>query len=133
MTSNNQLLLRGLTLNAIFSAVSAVAMLLAADWVARQVGLPGPANVYAVGVFLVFFALQLGNIVRTGTIRTWEIVAIIAGDLLWVAGSVVLGAQYFRSFTVTGAILVDAIAVAVLVFAIIQIRGLRAYLEQRPG
>lgn len=127
MRTPASLLIRGLAFNAVFSTVSAVAMLLAADWVATQVGLPGPANVYAVAIFLVFFAAQLANIVRTGTIRTWEIVAIIAGDLMWVGGSVVLGALYYRAFTITGAVLVDAIAVAILIFAIMQIRGLREH------
>ncbi len=133
MKKTNELLMRGLTMNAIFSAFSAIAMLLAADWVAGQVGLPGPANVYAVAIFLGFFAAQLGNIVRTGTIRTWEIVAIIVGDLMWVAGSVVLGALYFRSFTIIGAVLVDAIALAVLIFAIMQIRGLREHRRNAYG
>lgn len=127
MRTPASLLIRGLAFNAVFSTVSAVGMLLAADWVAAQVGLPGPANVYAVAIFLVLFAAQLANIVRTGTIRTWEIVAIIAGDLMWVGGSVVLGALYYRSFTITGAVLVDAIAVAILIFAIMQIRGLREH------
>jgi len=127
MKDGNDLLMRGLTMNAVFSATSAIAMLLAADWVARQVGLPGPANVYAVAIFLLFFAAQLGNIVRTGNIRNWEIVAIIAGDLMWVAGSIVLGSLYFRSFSTIGAILVDVVALAVLIFAIMQIRGLRAH------
>ena len=125
--------MRGLTMNAIFSAISAVTMLLAADWIAAQVGLPGPANVYAIGIFLLFFAAQLGNIVRTGNIRSWEIVAIIAGDLLWVAGSVVLGALYFRSFSMIGAVLVDAVALAILIFAIMQIRGLREYRRNAYG
>jgi hypothetical protein len=127
MRTPASLLIRGLAFNAVFSTISAVAMLLAADWVAAQVGLPGPANVYAVTIFLVFFAAQLANIVRTGTIRTWEIVASIAGDLMWVGGSVVLGALYSRPFTITGAVLVDAIAVAILIFAIMQIRGLREH------
>ncbi len=133
MKTSNDLLMRGLTMNAIFSAFSAVTMLLAADWVAAQVGLPGPANVYAIGIFLLFFAAQLGNIVRTGNIRTWEIVAIIVGDLLWVAGSVVLGALYFRSFSMIGAVLVDAVALAILIFAIMQIRGLREYRRNAYG
>ena len=133
MKTSNDLLMRGLTMNAIFSAFSAVTMLLAADWVAAQVGLPGPANVYAIGIFLLFFAAQLGNIVRTGNIRTWEIVAIIVGDLLWVAGSVVLGVLYFRSFSMIGAVLVDAVALAILIFAIMQIRGLREYRRNAYG
>jgi len=123
----------GLKLNAIFSVLSAIAMLLAANWLAGQVGLPGPANVYAVAIFLLFFAAQLGNIVRTGKIRSWEIVGIIAGDLSWVAGSVVLGAVYFRSFSTIGAVLVDAAAIAVLIFAIMQIRGLREHRRNAYG
>ena len=133
MKQTNDLLTRALTMNAIFSAFSAVAMLLAANWVAEQLGLPGPANVYAVGIFLLFFAAQLGNIVRTRKIRTWEIVGIIAGDLLWVAGSVVLGAIYFRSFSTLGMVLVDVVALAVLIFAVMQIRGLWAYRRNAYG
>ncbi len=127
MKPGSDLLMRGLKMNAVFSGLSAVAMLLAANWVAEQVGLPGPANVYAVAIFLLFFAAQLGNIVRTQTIRTWEIVAIIIGDLMWVAGSVVLGTLYLQSFSTIGAVLVDVVALAVLIFAVIQMRGLRKY------
>ncbi len=127
MKPGSDLLMRGLKMNAVFSGLSAVVMLLAANWVAEQVGLPGPANVYAVAIFLLFFAAQLGNIVRTQTIRTWEIVAIIIGDLMWVAGSVVLGTLYLQSFSTIGAVLVDVVALAVLIFAVIQMRGLRKY------
>lgn len=133
MKPASDLLMRGLKLNAIFSALSALAMLLAANWLAGQVGLPGPANVYAVAIFLLFFAAQLGNIVRTGNIRSWEIVGIIVGDLSWVAGSVVLGALYFRSFSTIGTLLVDAAAIAVLIFAIMQIRGLREHRRNAYG
>jgi len=127
MKPGSDLLMRGLKMNAVFSGLSAVVMLLAANWVAEQVGLPGPANVYAVAIFLLFFAAQLGNIVRTQAIRSWEIVAIIIGDLMWVAGSVVLGILYFQSFSTIGAVLVEVVALAVLIFAVIQMRGLRTY------
>lgn len=127
MKPSNALLIRGLKFNAVFSATSAVSMLLAANWVAEQVGLSRTADVYTLGVFLLLFAAQLGNIVRTGKVRTWEIIAIIVSDLVWVVGSVVLGALYFRSFSTIGAVLVDVVAIAVLVFAVMQIRGLHAY------
>ena len=133
MKPGSDLLMRGLKMNAVFSGLSAVAMLLAANWVAEQVGLPGPANVYAVAVFLLFFAAQLGNIVRTQEIRTWEIVAIIIGDLMWVAGSVVLGILYVQSFSTIGAVLVDVVALAVLIFAVMQIRGLREFRRATYG
>ena len=127
MKPASSLLMRALTLNAVFSGFSGLGMLLAANWLAEQLGLPGPTNVYVVAVFLLIFAAQLANIVRTGEIRTWEIVAIIAGDLLWVAGSIVLGTLYFQDFSTVGALLVDAVALVVLIFAVMQIRGLREY------
>ena len=123
---NLSLLLSALRLNAWFSGVSAIFLLLAAPWVATQLGLPGPLNVYVVGGFLVLFSLQLANIVRTGAIRRWEVLAIIAGDLAWVGASLVLVALFYPALTVVGLVLVDVVALAVLFFAIQQIRGLRA-------
>jgi hypothetical protein len=131
--TNNSRLLNALRLNAWFSAISALLLLAAAPWVAAQLGLPGPLNVYVVGVFLVVFSLQLANIVRTGTIRNWEVAAIITGDLAWVVGSVVLVALFYPAITLTGLVLVDVIAIAVLFFAIQQIRGLRELRSNLPG
>ena len=119
-------LLRALRLNAIFSGTSAVFLLVAAPWIAAQLGLPGPLPVYIVGGLLVLFALQLANIVRTGNIRTWEVGGIIAGDLAWVVGTGVLVWMFYSSLTTAGLLMVEFIALAVLTFAILQIRGLRA-------
>ena len=127
MISDNHLLLRALMLNAAFSAFSALILFIAGGWVAEQLGLPSAVQVYAVAGFLAVFALQLGNIVRTRNIRTWEIAGIISGDIAWVVGSVVLVALYFQSITATGLILIDIAALAVLTFAILQIRGLKEF------
>ena len=124
--TNTHPLLRALRLNAWFSGITAILLIIAAPWIAKQLGLPGPLNVYVIGGFLVVFALQLANIVRTGAVRTWEVVGIIGGDLAWVLGSIILVAMYHPALTTAGLILVDAVAIAVLVFAIQQIRGLRA-------
>ncbi|RZV38682.1 MAG: hypothetical protein EX272_02155 [Chromatiales bacterium] len=96
-----------------------------ATWLAPQLGLSGPLPIYVVAGGLAVFALQLGNIVRTRNYRRWEISSIIAGDLAWVAGSVILVAMYFERLTVTGLFIVDAVALIVLIFAIQQLRGLR--------
>ncbi len=127
MNSNNSLLVRALKLNAAFSGISAILLIAAGGWVAVQLGLPSALNVYVVAGFLLLFSLQLWNIVRTRTIRTWEIASIIGGDLAWVIASLVLVALYYRSLTTTGLVLVDIVALAVLIFAIMQIRGLREY------
>lgn len=120
-------LIRSLTMNAWFSGLSAVLMLPFGGWIAAQLGLPGPGPVYVVAVILLLFAAQLANILRTGVIRTWEIVGIIAGDLGWVAASIVLVSLYDASISPLGLLLVDAIALIVLFLAVMQIRGLRHY------
>ena len=120
-------LIRALRLNAVFSAASALALFAAAGWIAAQLGLDDPLLVYATAAVLVLFALQLANIVRTGVIRAWEIAGIIGADIAWVVASAVVVAICYESLTTVGLILVDAVAVAVLAFAIQQYRGLRVF------
>jgi hypothetical protein len=125
MISKNSLLWRALALNAAFSSVSALLMLIFADWIAQQLNLAQSLSVTITAGLLLVFALQLWNIVRTRQVRTWEIVSIIVGDLAWVAGSFVLVGIYYNSVSTLGLILVDLVALAVFSFAIMQIRGLR--------
>jgi hypothetical protein len=120
-------LLRALTMNAGFSGITAVIMLVAAPWIAAQLGLASVKTVYLTAGFLMLFALRLGYIAHTRVIRTWEITGIIGGDLVWVLASVFLATVYFESITLAGIVLIDVIAVAVLSFAILQIGGLRIY------
>ncbi|MFQ5548449.1 MAG: hypothetical protein ACE5FV_09165 [Woeseia sp.] len=120
-------ILRVLSVNAVFSAVSALLMLSAAGWVARQLGIDSAVPVYVVAGLLLGFALQLGNIVRTRRIRTWEITGIISGDIAWVVASVVLAGLHYQSISTSGLMLIDIVALAVLFLAMAQIRGLRAY------
>jgi hypothetical protein len=124
--SDKNLLLRALRMNAVFSAVSAVLMLIGGRWIAAQLGLPNVMAVYVTAGLLILFALQLGNIVRTGNIQTIEIAGIVVGDIAWVVGTIVLVALFYPSLTTTGLLLVDVVALVVLYFAIQQIRGLRA-------
>ena len=126
---SRQPLLKALRLNALFSAASAVAMLVAGRWLAVQLGLDGPVPIYVVAGGLVLFALQLALIVRSRRIRAWEIIGIIGGDLAWVVASIVLVALFHESLTAAGLVLVDLVALVVLVLAVLQIRGLR-YFQQ---
>ncbi len=127
MISNNNRLLRALTLNAMFSGFSALLMFISGTWLAQQFALSSAVPIYGVAGFLAVFALQLANIVRTRTIRTWEITAIISGDIAWVVASIALITLYYQSITAAAVMLVDIVAVAVLFFAIQQIRGLREF------
>ena len=127
MISDNSLLLRALTLNAMFSGFSALFMFISGGWLAAQFGLSNAVPIYVAAGFLGVFALQLINIVRSKNIRTWEIKGIISGDIAWVAASVAIIILYYQSITPTALILLDVVAVAVLCFAIMQIRGLQQY------
>ena len=127
--SGDTLLLRALRMNAMFSGLSALMLALFGEWIATQLGLGSAISVYQTAAILTFFALLLGNIVRTRKIRHWEITAIIVADIAWVVGSAILAALYYQSLTTAGLLLVDIIAIAILYFAVQQIRGLRAMLE----
>lgn len=124
--SENTSLLSALRLNAFFSGTSALMLLIAGHWVAPQLGLDSAIPVYVTAVLLGLFGLQLWNIVRTKKINPPEIIGIIVGDIAWVIGSVVFVAIFYQSMTSIGVMLVDVIAIVVLIFAILQIRGLKA-------
>ena len=132
MISDNNLLIRALTMNAIFSGFSALFMFVSGGWLAQQFALGSAIPVYAIAGFLAIFAFNLANIVRTRNIRSWEIKSIISGDLAWVAASVAIIILYYQTITPTAVILLDVVAVAVLFFAIQQIRGLKQ-LRQLQG
>lgn len=132
MIFDNKLLLRALTLNALFSGFSALLMAVSGGWLAEQFALESALPIYAIAGFLAAFALQLGNIVRTQNIRSWEIKGIISGDIAWVVASVAVITLYYQSITTTAVILLDVVAAAVLFFAIQQIRGLKQ-LRPRAG
>lgn len=123
--ADSQPLLRTLRANAVFSSLSAVTLLLAAPWIATQLGLTSPVAVFIVAAGLLVFALQLWNIVRSGRIRNREIHTIIGGDIAWLVGSAVFVALFYSRITFTGLLLIDLVALAVLFFAIQQFRGLR--------
>lgn len=128
--SDNNLLLRTLRMNAVFSGFCALAMFIAGDWIAAQLGLQGALPIYVVGGVLLMFAAQLLAIVRTRKFRYWEIAAILGADLAWVTASFVLVAVYYEMLTAIGLVMVDMVALAVLYFAIQQFRGLKQWRAQ---
>ena len=127
MNKNSTLLLNALKANASFSGVSALLMFLFADWIASQLGLAGTLSIYVVAGFLVLFSIQLFSIVKSRKIKQAEILGIIGGDLAWVIASIVLVTIYYSNLTISGLVVVDVVALAVLAFAIAQIRGLNRY------
>ena len=131
MMSDNNLLLLALKLNAMFSGFSAFCLIAAGNWLAVQFALESALSIYFIAGCLAVFALLLANIVRTKNIRTWEITGIIIGDIAWVVASVVLVVLFYKSITTTALVLVDLVAIVVLFFAVMQIRGLKQYRTTR--
>ena len=129
MNDAKQPLLNALRLNAAFSAMSTLFLIAAGGWVADQLGLPDPLTVYIVAAGLALFALQLGLIVRSRRIRTWEVRAVIGGDLAWVLATAVVIGLFHEVMTTIGLVMLDVVALVVAVFAALQIRGLR-YFQQ---
>ena len=124
--NDNKLLLHTLRLNAVFSGLSTVLLLVAAPWIATQLGLASAVPVYVTAGLLALFALQLANVARTREIRVAEVIGIIGADFAWVLGSAVFVAASYPTMTPIGLLLVDAVALVVLILAIQQLRGLRA-------
>lgn len=127
MNAHKRPLLRALRLNAMFSACSAVLMFAGAGWIVMQLGLENSLPVHATAAVLVMFSLQLANIVRTAIIRPLEIRVIIAADIAWVVSSIVLAAIFVDQLTTAGLVLIDAVALAILFFAIRQYQGLALF------
>lgn len=123
----SNLLIKALAANAAFSGFSAITLILFSGWIASQLGLPDTTPVVITGVALALFALQLAAIAKSRRVKTWEILSIIVGDLIWVVASVVLGIIYIDQLTTIGQVLVFGVALVVLVFAECQGIGLKRW------
>jgi hypothetical protein len=118
-----------LVTNAISTAVCAIALLAVPGPLATLLGVPTPSVIAAVGAGLVLYAAGLLWTAWQRPIPAPAAWTAIALDLGWVAGSVAL--LELGILTSIGAGLVALVAAAVLVFAILQYRGVRQ--QARPA
>jgi peptidoglycan/LPS O-acetylase OafA/YrhL len=96
---------------------------------AALIGLAMPGIASTVGAGLVVYAVALlWNASRTRVSRG-EIIAAVALNALWVAGSAVVIVD--GPLTPIGKVAVAAVAAAVLVFAVLEIMGLRNLRDSR--
>jgi len=114
---------RSLQLDGIASALCGALLLVAAGPVSTLAGLPGPGLARAVGAgLLVYAAALLWNAARA-TVSRGEVQLAVVLNAGWVAGSAVLIVD--GPLTLVGNLAVGAVAVAVLLFAVLEIVGLR--------
>jgi hypothetical protein len=118
---------RSLQLDGIASALCGALLLLAAGPVSALAGLPGPGIARAVGAgLLVYAAALLWNAARATVSRGEALLAVVL-NAGWVAGSAVLIVD--GPLTLAGNLAVAAVAAVVLLFAVLEVVGLRRLRE----
>ncbi|NQV19791.1 MAG: hypothetical protein HQ511_00085 [Rhodospirillales bacterium] len=128
-SSEMLLLRRTLASNSAFSAYSGVVMIAAAAPLSKLLGLPQTWLLAGLGAGLIVFAAEVYRHSRAARIGGLETRIIIALDVAWVAGSVLLIAAFPDFISVVGRWLITATAIAVAGFAACQFMGLRRGLE----
>lgn len=125
-TQHTTLLRRALLANAVFSGICGSLCALASSAVAGLVGI-APAEIFALGVNLEVFAILLVVLAtRRDPARGWVralVMAVIAMDVLWVAGSAALLLSPAAALTTAGRWIVFAVALVVADLAYFQLRG----------
>jgi hypothetical protein len=113
-----------LVADAVISGAAAVAMIGGADLTHALLGLPS-ALLFWAGVALIPFVAALGMIIRTNAAPAGAMATIIGANFAWVAAS--LYGAFGPTFgpTLLGQVFVCAQAAAVLLFAELQVMGLR--------
>ncbi len=123
---NNKKLSLALKMNAIFSAVNGVAILLFHQQIAAYINFEHPKILLAIGIVLIGFSALVYRTARASIISKQVVKFIIFQDWLWVIGSVLIIALQAFGINRTGLIIIGVIALIVADFAFFQQRYLKA-------
>lgn len=116
---------RVLQADAATAALSGLGFTLAAGPVAAFLGLDAPWPVRLTGLLLLLFAADVAYVASRDTLNRTFVAAIIAANLLWVAGSALLLLTGWVAWSPAGFWAVASVADIVAVFAALQWVGLR--------
>ena len=122
--TNTILLRRTLQANATFSLLAALDLVLFGRQIASVVGAIGPRELTILAVQLAVFAAWLLWLASRPAVPRGQVVAVIALDLAWIAGSVLVIA-FTPTLLPGGKWLIGIVADLVAVFALLQWIGLR--------
>jgi len=129
-----QLLLRNaLIANALFSALSGLALVGFGESVSQWMGVAPPWLLRTVGAGLLAFAAFLFWEARRAVLNPARALLATLADLGWVMGSVVLLLLPIATFSSVGRWTVALVAAVVLIFALLQLAGLRTLTRNRRG
>ncbi|MEZ4658684.1 MAG: hypothetical protein R2911_14030 [Caldilineaceae bacterium] len=123
-----QFLRRVLQGNAAFSTLSGMLFVLDSQPVANFLGFTNPAAatyVLWLGISLLGWALFAYWVSTRPTLSRTAVFSVLAGDLLWVAGSIILLIRGWLPFSTAGYWAVAIVADMVALFAILQFVGWR--------
>lgn len=121
----DSLLRMSLRANALFSAISGLALATGSYAIGPRIGVEPSWIVLAVGLGLLPFALDLFINSRRERIDLGKVKQAIAGDVLWVTGSIVVLTVDPTGLSTAGFVTIAAVAVVVAEFAFLQWVGLR--------
>lgn len=124
MIRSSQLLRRALLADAVFSGVSAIAMVLDAGALASLLGLP-EALLRETGLFLIAYTALVGWLGARTSLPKAPVMLVVAGNAAWTLASIALLLSGAVSPNLLGTIVILAQAIATGVFAELQYVGVR--------
>lgn len=122
--SEASLLRRALQANAVFSTMSGFLVIVFDQRISALVG-SASYRLWPVGVMLLVFGAYLAWFSNRETMNGASVISIIASDLAWVAGTVILLAGWHDQISVAGILLLGVIGLFVFLLAEMQWIGLR--------
>ena len=118
--------------NAVFSTLSGLTFIVAGQVVANLVGIGLPIVYQLIGVGLLGFAAYVAWTATRHSINTYAALQISLADFVWVLGTVVVIMVMFQSLNSSGIVALLSVASIVLVFALLQLKGI-AQVYAVPG
>lgn len=114
-----------LRFNAAFSGIFGLLFLIFPNIFTEMLGIASPIALMVTGVLLLLWELTVFSMVREAKLNPAMVWVVIAGDLVWVLGSIGLLLGGWLPLTAAGKWFVAIIADIVLVFAVVQFIGIR--------
>lgn len=128
---NSGLLRVALRLNAAFSGLSGLVLILLPEQMGLLLGFSSPAVFLVVGVGLLGFSADLIHQATREKMAGWRALYASLGDVLWVLGSVVGVLVWADYLSAAGVAIVLAVAALVLCFGIAQLAGLNKLMKAK--
>lgn len=121
MTSLKNVLL----INALSSGATGIVLVLSGGFIANVFGLSEPLAFQGVGIFLIAFGILVLVEGRQKETRAGRVQLIIALDLLWVAGSLIIIVLQLFALSSLGYLLIAVVGLWVALMAWLQLKGLK--------